>query len=52
MRLEPAEGMGGGVFAGDDYYGQGVKRAVDEKFGDQVEDIQGAGTGRQWRVRK
>lgn len=42
----------GGVFAGDDYYGQGVKRAVNEMFGDRVEDIQGAGTGRQWRVRK
>ena len=40
----------GGWFAGDDYYGQGVKRAVDEKF--SVEDIAGAGTGRQWRVRK
>lgn len=42
----------GGVFAGDDYYGKGVKRAVDERFGANVEDIAGTGTGRQWRVRK
>lgn len=53
----------GGVFAGDDYYGKDVRRAVNEKFADsyrevglskayQVEDIAGEGAGRQWRVRK
>lgn len=41
----------GGVLAGDDFYGKGVKRAVSEKFPD-FEDLAGAGTGRQWRVRK
>ena len=43
----------GGVFAGDDFHGAGVKKAVEEMFGiGGVEDITGTGTGRQWRIRK
>ena len=42
-KIKPA-----GLLAGDDFYHQGVKRAVTERFGESVKLQQGSGTGWQW----
>lgn len=45
----------GGVMAGDDYHFRGVKQAVTEFFGGagyKIDQVQGSGTGRAWRVCK
>jgi hypothetical protein len=41
----------GGIFAGDDFHGKSVHKAVPEMF-PHVEEIAGTGTGWQWRVIK